>query len=235
MPYLAAILAAIESLKDHEIGSSAASIRHHIQDNQKKHCKRNNPSDKEEKWNENLFQETLKSLVRQGDLLQVNGNYKFSKSYLQRRAEALEDRIDFIAEHRIKTHSAAAPPVPTVHTTAACHAIIAHSSPPVGVSSVAAVTSTALPSCRYLREEPPKESPTKKTVHSKVKINEGSIITVLNPERKKGEEEMECEEVDEGDRIVEDGMGQSHKKHVKIVPRKVGVKKMISDGDPMRT
>lgn len=69
----------------------------------------------------------------------------------------------------------------------------------------------------HAREVPPKEAPAKKTVHAKMKINEGKIITVVNPEVKKihGEDDMDTtEEV-----VVEGGGGR--KKHLKIIPRKI--------------
>jgi hypothetical protein len=113
MPYRSAILTAIESLRDLETGSPATSIRRHIQDSSSLESDDDNlPS----KWNENLFQETLKSLVRQGEILQVNGtNYKFTDGYLARRAETLRARADSIQEHLIKVHSVAAPPIPQPH------------------------------------------------------------------------------------------------------------------------
>ena len=79
--------------------------------------------------------------------------------------------------------------------------------------------------------EAAKEVPKKKTVHAKVKINEGKVITVVNPDVIKHGDEMETDE----DEQVVDGLGNemscnggsSSKKHsVKIIPRKVGVKKM---------
>lgn len=74
------------------------------------------------------------------------------------------------------------------------------------------------------REEPPKDLPKKKTVHAKVKLNEGKIITVVNPEgKRRGEEKMDTDEEDE---ILMDKNNEQHKKHVKIIPRKVGAKKM---------
>mmetsp|Transcript_27193 Transcript_27193/g.49361 ORF Transcript_27193/g.49361 Transcript_27193/m.49361 type:complete len:202 (-) Transcript_27193:279-884(-) len=88
------------------------------------------------------------------------------------------------------------------------------------------------------REEPPKELPKKKTVHAKVKINEAKIITVVSPEGNimKDGDEMETEDDDDGI-LMKDNDGNKNKlkkKHVKIIPRKVGAKKkMISD--PMNT
>ncbi|KAL7519888.1 hypothetical protein ACHAWX_004642 [Stephanocyclus meneghinianus] len=210
MPYRAAILSAIENLRDVETGSPANSIRRYIQDTA---SEEDSGDHTHSKWNENLFQETLKSLVRQGEILHVNGtNYKFTNGYLARRAETLRARADSIQDHLIKIHSAAAPPVPRPHHE----------------EDVAASASAVSPG---------KESPKKKTVHAKVKINESKIITVVNPERPRREGEMEVETVDdESDRgmiLVEDGQTIDHdhgrKKHVKIIPRKVTVKKMISD------
>lgn len=193
MPYRAAILTAIEKLRDIETGSPASSIRRHIQDNASiESDDDHSPS----KWKENLFQETLKSLVRQGEIRQVSGtNYKFTDSYLSKRAETLRARADSIQEHLIKIHSAAAPPVPHQHN--------------VNAEEVNSVGS------------PEKDLPKKKTVHAKVKINDAKIITVVNPEKKKKEGEMEVEE--EVDMIDEDG---KKKHHVKIIPKKVTLKKM---------
>ena len=99
---------------------------------------------------------------------------------------------------------------------------------PAGASAQS-VLSTAARNNFHAREEPPKEVPKKKTVHAKVKINESEIITVVNAERKKSEEEMDitpAENEGEGDSIVVDGKESSHKKHLKIIPRKVVAKKM---------
>ena len=74
----------------------------------------------------------------------------------------------------------------------------------------------------HAREEPPKEVPCKKTVHAKVKMNEGKIITVVNPRRT--DDEMDTDEED----AVKMNASE-HKKHVKIIPRKVEAKKMIMD------
>ena len=76
------------------------------------------------------------------------------------------------------------------------------------------------------REDPPKDCPKKKTVHAKVKLTEGKIITVVNPEKKRDEDEMETDDEDT-DKVHEVLMsGDEHKKHVKIIPRKIGTKKM---------
>ena len=72
------------------------------------------------------------------------------------------------------------------------------------------------------REEPPKELPKKKTVHSKVKINEGKVITVVGG-KVHGEDEMETDD-DEDD--MDNNVKDRKSKHVKIIPRKVGAKKM---------
>ncbi|KAL3786856.1 hypothetical protein HJC23_013777 [Cyclotella cryptica] len=213
MPYRSAILNAIENLRDVETGSPASSIRRYIQDTASDgDSSDHSPS----KWNETLFQETLKSLVRQGEILHVNGtNYKFTHGYLARRAETLRARADSIQDHLVKIHSAAAPPVPRLH----------HDEEGGGVSaSASALLATGM-----------KESPKKKTVHAKVKINESKIITVVNPERPRREGEMEVEGVEEEERerrmiLVADGETVDHehgrKKHVKIIPRKVTAKKM---------
>ncbi|KAL7533429.1 hypothetical protein ACHAXR_005232 [Thalassiosira sp. AJA248-18] len=77
------------------------------------------------------------------------------------------------------------------------------------------------------REEPPKELPKKKTVHAKVKMNEGKIITVVNAEG--GKKQHDGDDMETGDEevneVLMDGKND-HKKHVKIIPRKVGAKKM---------
>lgn len=67
----------------------------------------------------------------------------------------------------------------------------------------------------YAREIPPKEAPKKKTVHAKIKINEGKIITVVNPEVKR-EDDMDTTPTEAGEIIM-----AKNKKHVKIIPRKV--------------
>lgn len=193
MPYRAAILKAIEKLRDIETGSPASSIRRHIQDNA-------SPASDDDhypsKWNENLFQETLKSLVRQGEIIHVSGtSYKFTDSYLSKRAETLRARADSIQEHLIKIHSAAAPPIPQQHGV--------HEEEMNSVGS------------------PEKDLPKKKTVHAKVKINDAKIISVVNPEKKKNEGDMEVETEDY--EIHEDG---KKKHHVKIIPKKVTLKKM---------
>mmetsp|Transcript_7487 Transcript_7487/g.10896 ORF Transcript_7487/g.10896 Transcript_7487/m.10896 type:complete len:186 (+) Transcript_7487:101-658(+) len=74
----------------------------------------------------------------------------------------------------------------------------------------------------HAREIPPKEAPKKKTVHAKMKINEGKIITVVNPEVKH-EDDMDTTPTEE---IMEVGEMRAavmakNKKHVKIIPRKV--------------
>jgi len=75
------------------------------------------------------------------------------------------------------------------------------------------------------REEPPKGTPKRKTVHAKVKLTEGKIITVVNPEGRRAGDEMETDEEDVV--AMENEGGKEHKgKHVKIIPRKVGAKKM---------
>ena len=185
MPYRSAILAAIESLKDHETGSPISSIRRHILDNNDTTDGGNSSDDPS--WNEVHFQKTLKTLVEKGELLQLNGvNYKFSNQYLQRRAEVLRARAESIEDH--------------THKTAVEH----HH--------------------HYAREIPPKEAPKKKTVHAKMKINEGKIITVVNPEVRH-EDDMDTTPTEEivvekgGRRIAAAGGGK--KKHVKIIPRKV--------------
>eukprot|EP00984_Skeletonema_dohrnii_P033125 scaffold28633_cov67-Skeletonema_dohrnii-CCMP3373.AAC.2 len=179
MPYQSAILAAIESLKDHETGSPISSIRRHILDD----ANDNNSDDPS--WNEVHFQKTLKTLVEKGDLLQINGiNYKFSNQYLQRRTEALRARVESIEEQTYKT------------------AVEHH----------------------HASEIPSKEAPKKKTVHAKMKMNEGEIIIVVNPEVKH-EDGMDMAPTDE---IVAERVGLGmiavvgkNKKHVKIISTKV--------------
>lgn len=77
----------------------------------------------------------------------------------------------------------------------------------------------------HAREIPPKEAPKKKTVHAKMKINEGKIITVVNPEVKH-EDDMDTTPTDEfvvegGERETRAAAMAKNKKHVKIIPRKV--------------
>ena len=182
MPYRAAILSAIEGLRDHETGSPSSSIRHYIKEHDTIFATAVASSDDDTKWNETLFLSTLKSLVSSGTLVHINGtNYKFSDKYLTKRADKLRARAESIEEHQ--------------HANMTNH-------PP--------------------REEPPKELPKKKTVHSKVKINEGKVITVVGG-KVHGKDEMETDD-DEDDM---DNNGKERKsKHVKIIPRKVGAKKM---------
>ena len=77
------------------------------------------------------------------------------------------------------------------------------------------------------REEPPRELPKRKAVHAKVKTNEAKVGRVVNPRTTDGDE-METE--DEDDEILMDDDAKRNKdrnkKHVKIIPRKVGAKKM---------
>lgn len=181
MPYRSAILAAIESLKDHDSGSPISSIRRHILNNNNKD--NNDNSDDSSSWNEVHFQKTLKTLVEKGDLLQLNGiNYKFSNEYLQRlraRAESLSE------DHPHKKTGA-----------------LEHS--------------------HYVREVPPKEAPKKKTIHAKMKINEGKIITVVNPPEVRHEEDDMMDTTPTEEEIaLEGGAKDKKKKHVKIIPRKV--------------
>eukprot|EP00984_Skeletonema_dohrnii_P015653 scaffold6800_cov89-Skeletonema_dohrnii-CCMP3373.AAC.1 len=61
-----AILAAIESLRDHETGSPISSIRRHILDDT------NDNNSDDPSWNEVHFQKTLKTLVEKGDPNQRN-------------------------------------------------------------------------------------------------------------------------------------------------------------------
>ena len=194
MPYRAAILAAIESLRDLETGSPASSIKRHIQDNV---SPESDDSHSIPQWNENLFQETLKSLVRQGEILKVNGtSYKFTDGYVSRRAETLQARAESIQNHLIKIHSAAASPIPLAHRV--CEDDV------------------------HSPGSAEKDSPKRKTVHAKVKINDAKIITVVNPEIPKREGEMEVDEAHDG-WIEEDG---KKKHHVKIIPKKVTPRKM---------
>jgi len=171
-PYRSLILAAIESLKDHETGSPISSIRRHILDD-------TSDNSEDVSWNEVQFQKTLKTLVEKGDLVQINGvNYKLSNQYLQKRVEALRARAESIEEH--------------THKTAAEH--------------------------HHAREMPPKEAPKKKTVHAKMKINEGKIITVVNPEVK---HEDDMDTTPTGGGTTSGGAGAKTKKHIKIIPRKI--------------
>ena len=187
MPYRAAILSAIEKLKDDPlVGSPSSSIRHHIQQHDKTFATtalaaNSSGSDDTTKWNESLYQTTLKSLITKKTLLKnSNGNYMYSDEYMQRRTRGLRSRAESIEDAAHHQHS------------------------------------------HRPREEPPKEIPKKKTFHANVKINEGKVITVVNPESKKhgGDDEMD----------TDDGMSSessgSNKKHLKIIPRRVCLKKM---------
>lgn len=188
MPYRAAILSAIEKLKDDPlVGSPSSSIRHHIQQHDKTFATtalaaNSSGSDDDVGWNETLYQTTLKSLITKNTLLKnSNGNYMYSDEYMQRRTRGLRTRAESIEE--------------AIQQAQSQH--------------------------QHSREEPPKEIPKKKTFHAKVKINEGKVITVVNPEKKHaGDDEMD----------TDDGMSSessgSNKKHVKIIPRRVCPKKM---------
>lgn len=73
----------------------------------------------------------------------------------------------------------------------------------------------------HAREVPLKEAPKKKTVHAKMKINEGKIITVVNLEVKH-EDDMDTTPTLE--EIAAEGgtaVAKKNKKHVKIIPRKL--------------
>lgn len=184
MPNRSDILAAIESLKDHETGSPIDEIRRHIRNNTI-----GSDSDDSSSWNELRFQKTLKTLVEKGDLFLINGvNYKFSNQFLQRRAEALRERAESIEEQK--------------HKTAVEH--------------------------HHAREMTPKEAPKKKTLHAKVKINEGEIITVVNPPDVHHEDDMDVSNHEYiiapvgGDGVTTQTTAAKNKKHVKIIPRKVG-------------
>jgi len=72
------------------------------------------------------------------------------------------------------------------------------------------------------REEPGKESPARKTFHSKVKLNETSkIITIINPAHGPC---REVEKMETDDETHDETM--KTKKKTKIIPRKVDVKHM---------
>lgn len=183
MPYRAAILSAIEKLKDDPlVGSPSSSIRHHIQQHDKTFAttalaaNSSGSDDTITKWNETLYQTTLKSLITKKTLLKnSNGNYMYSDEYMQRRTRGLRTRAESI-EDAIHQHATAQ------HQ---------HSHP---------------------REEPPKEIPKKKTFHAKVKINEGKVITaVVNPESKKhgGDDEMDT---DDGMSSESSGSNKKHVK-----------------------
>ena len=189
MPYKAAIVSAIDELKDHQTGSTQTSIRRHIKEHDKTFASAIAKSSDHE-WNETLFLSTLKSLVHTGTLVHINGtNYKYSDEYLNKRTERIKSRSESIEEQHQQHHE------------------------------------------QHVREEPPKEIPKKKTVHAKVKINEGKVITVVNPDVINGDE-METYEDEKavdglGNEMSCNGGSSSNKKHsVKIIPRKVGVKKM---------
>jgi len=187
MPYKAAILSAIDELKDHQTGSTQTSIRRHIKEHDTTFASAIAKQSSDHEWNETLFLSTLKSLVHTGTLLHINGtNYKYSDEYLNKRTESIKSRSESIEEQN-QHHE------------------------------------------QHIREEPPKEIPKKKTVHAKVKINQGKVITVVNPDVIKHGDEMETDEdeqaVDGGNEMLCNG-GSNKKHSVKIIPRKVGVKKM---------
>jgi len=208
MPYRSAILAAIEDLKDYQTGSPISSIKRHIQTH-KNHI---DPVDDDDDptWNETLFQSTVKSLLEQGEIVHVSGsNYKLSEKCLKKRTELLRARAEAELEQK-SSHN-------RHHHSCNISAGVAAAESGEGCHN----------QCHYhLGEEPPKESPKKKTLHAKVKIGDSKIITVLNPNggkhgKKHDEEDMDTE--NEGDAIEVEGI--EHKKHVKIIPRKVDGKK----------
>jgi hypothetical protein len=191
-------------------------------------------------WNETLFQTTLKSLLTKNILVQVNGsNYKYSDAYLKKRAERLREQMEEEEQHRRHHHQE--------YQQQKHH----HYSLSSSASDVAATTSSPSSSSHTLfpREEPPKPSPKKKTLHAKVKLKEGEIITVINPpttsqqQHHNANEMMETEDdatmnannnispmTLESDAYAANNAKESIKKqpHVKIIPRKVvgGTKKM---------
>ena len=192
MPYKAAILSAIDELKDHQTGSTQTSIRRHIQEHDTTFASAIAKQSSDHEWNETLFLSTLKSLVHTGILVHINGtNYKYSDEYLNKRTECIKNRSESIEEQHQQQHHE-----------------------------------------QHVREEPPKEIPKKKTIHAKVKINEGKVITVVNPDVIKHGDDMETDEDEQavdglGNEMSCNGGSGSNKKHsVKIIPRKVGVKKM---------
>jgi hypothetical protein len=194
-------------------------------------------------WNETHFQTTLKSLLTKNILVQVNGsNYKYSDAYLKKRADRLREKMDSIEEeeHRRRLHH-------HQHHQAHHH----HTS----LSSSAADTATSSSQALYPREEPPKESPKKKSLHAKVKITEGRIITVLNPPSVSSQHHHNANEMDTEDDAVMNSTPTNHnnistmvldatsagggsnnytketakkQRPIKIIPRKVvgGTKKM---------
>jgi hypothetical protein len=195
--YKSAILAAIEELKDHETGSPAAAIRRCMQETSNNFWFTAAQDDTTitpaaansgvgGSWNEALFQTTLKSLLSKDILIQVNGsNYKFTEGYLKRRAERLRAQIDSIEEER--HHHRQQQQQQHHHSSSLSSATAA-------AASLPSISNPLL----HPREEPPKDSPKKKTVHAKVKINEGKIITVVNPplpEKHRNENEMEMESI----------------------------------------
>lgn len=202
MPYRSAILAAVEDLKDHQTGSPASSIRRRIKDHDAVFAAAvADDADDRTTWNETLFQTTLKSLVATNVLVQVNGsNYKYSDDRLRRRAEDLRARVRQAGSIEEERKG----------RTRAHRGVGASSSP-------------------CAREEPPKDLPKRKTVHAKVKLNEGRIITVLNAQEAKGRKDEDEMETDDEDGIREEVLSDRAKRGVKIIPRKVGAKKMISD------
>jgi hypothetical protein len=186
-------------------------------------------------WNETHFQTTLKSLLTKNILVQVNGsNYKYSDAYLKKRADRLREKMDSIEEeehHRRLHHHQ--------HHQAHHH----HTS----LSSSAADIATSSSQALYPREEPPKESPKKKSLHAKVKITEGKIITVVNPPsvssqhpHHNADSEMDTEDdavmnttptnhINISTMVLDATTATAKKQpHIKIIPRKVvgGTKKM---------
>eukprot|EP00581_Thalassiosira_minuscula_P017795 CAMPEP_0183723356 /NCGR_PEP_ID=MMETSP0737-20130205/14948_1 /TAXON_ID=385413 /ORGANISM="Thalassiosira miniscula, Strain CCMP1093" /LENGTH=197 /DNA_ID=CAMNT_0025953617 /DNA_START=251 /DNA_END=844 /DNA_ORIENTATION=+ len=183
MPYRSAILSAVEDLKDHQTGSPASAIRGRIKEYDPVFASALDDSEDDTvAWNETLFQTTLKSLVTKGTLVQINGsNYKFSDEELRARAEGLRARAESMEDQRRRAATATAV---------------------VGVSGGGGggAQSSMVIMLQHPREEPPKGLPKKKTVHAKVKLNEGKIITVVNPNGKGSnddEDEMETEDEDE--------------------------------------
>mmetsp|Transcript_11375 Transcript_11375/g.16502 ORF Transcript_11375/g.16502 Transcript_11375/m.16502 type:complete len:209 (+) Transcript_11375:129-755(+) len=91
MLYRAEIIKAIESLKDHIVGSNLAAIQ--------KHVKASIPSDA--KWSNTLFLTALWALVDKGDVIQVNDTtYKLSSEYKTKKTDEIRAALQMKEEKK---------------------------------------------------------------------------------------------------------------------------------------
>jgi len=91
MMYKEKIKNAIESLKDHIVGSNLAAIQKHVQ--------ASFPPDA--KWSNTLFLTALKALVEKGDVIQVNDTtFKLSSEYKTKKAGGIKAALQLKEEKK---------------------------------------------------------------------------------------------------------------------------------------